>query len=241
MLRMFLGNYIEPLDSKDSLAIEQIKHTILRIEQRKSLFYADDSRRTRILRWCEGFLNTLRELEESLTCCQYFANQIHCAETQNMNMESSLEYKRFVYFYKNTLIRIFSLLDKLGYFMNDFFELHTEEVKSQFSFFTMLRRFEQSAKHKSLYQALQSIKDTFQPPLFRLREQRNLEIHYINIELVEQLMEQDVRYCNRFASEFVNPHLQDLQWGCDMVSHTIHTVYKYVNDIDQSEAGEFKS
>jgi hypothetical protein len=238
MLRMFLGNYTEPFEAKDSPAIEQIKHAILRIEQHKSLFYADESRRTRILRWCEGFMNTLRELEESLHCCQCFANQIHCSETQSMDTQTSLEYARFVYFYKNTLIRIFSLLDKLGYFMNDYFQLQTEVVKSQFSFFTMLRRFEQSAKHQSLYQSLQNLKDTYQPPLFRLREQRNLEIHYINIELVEKLMEQDVRYCNRFASESVNPHIQDLQEGCDMVSHTIHTVYQYVNDIDQSERGE---
>lgn len=240
MLRMFLKKRNTFDDARDSKAIELLKKSITRIERYHSVAYVNEARRMRILRWCRGFLHTLRELEESLMCCQYFANETNCQEGTVQNVSDSLDYARCVYFYKNTLIRIFSILDKLGYFMDDYFELHTESIKPRFSYFTVLRRLQEhpEKKRSELTNKLAMLKENYQDPLYRLREQRNLEIHYLNIEMVEPLMEQDIRSCDRFDATLVNPHLLDLQQGYEMVCLTIEFVFEYVNHNDQSRVGE---
>lgn len=238
MLSMFLKQKLEIDDASYTLAVEPLEKMIVHIEQGNDQRYVDEQKRIKTLQWCRGFRYTLRELHESLLCCRHFANQVNCTLPENSDLADSLDYARFVYFYKNSLIRIFSLLDKLGYFMNDYFQLRTEIIKSRFSYFTVLRRFDDFTSNLTIKQALLHVKSTYQAPLYRLREQRNLEIHYINIELVEQLMKQDIRYCNRFETTLLNPHLDDLQHGFEMVCKTIQVLFNYAIHPNASRVGE---
>ena len=100
--------------------------------------------------WSKGFIDALDELEQSKYCCERYGEHISKAFLEEMNPQETEDYHRFVYFYKNAFIRLFSILDKLGTFMNDLFELKTETLKSRFSYFTVLRHMHEKHIHGSL-------------------------------------------------------------------------------------------
>src|SRR5690606_12053861 len=107
----------------------------------------------------------------------------------SMNEAERDDYYRYLYYYKNAFIRIFSLLDKLGYFMNDFFKLETSKVKARFSYFTVVRRMYEIRVHPHLQKQLYELKIKYDTPMDQLRKKRNYEIHSINMEMINDLEE----------------------------------------------------
>ncbi len=240
MLHMFLGQSKTSHEPWYRLAIEEITGSIARLESYPISNVIDQEKYDRLITWCKGFTQTLCELEQSMLCCVHFANQVNCGVSSQEEISSNMDYQRFVYFYKNALIRVFSLLDKAGYFLNELFQLQTQLIKPRFSYFTMLRQLEQFRQHEKLYHTLEQLKHEFQETLFRLRDQRNSEIHYTNIELITPLMEQDVRLCHRFVPELVSDHLKDLHQGFQMVCFTMIAIFQYTSSRDPKRERDVK-
>jgi len=185
----------------------------------------------RLAIWGKGFLDALNELEQSLYCCTRYASQIHQAYVENMDPEELDDYHRFVYFYKNGFIRVFSILDKLGTFMNDLLELKTEAIKARFSYFTVLRRMHERHIHDILEQQLYDLKNEYKDVLDRLRNQRNMEIHYINVEMLDDLLQTQPIPGERIHVENVQHNVADLQKGFDMVCRTLIITFTYISKL----------
>jgi hypothetical protein len=180
--------------------------------------------------WSQSFLDALDELEQSQYCSEQYAKRIHDAFLEQMSPDALDDYRRFVYFYKNAFIRLFSILDKLGFFMNEYFELKTETLKSRFSYFTVLRRLHQLHLHKSLEQQLYDLKTNNKEPLDRLRNQRNMEIHSINAEMLDDLSNELSTFSSRIHVENVKGNIEDLNIGFDMVCTTLTLTFTYITD-----------
>jgi hypothetical protein len=180
--------------------------------------------------WSQSFIDALYELEESQYCSEQYAKRIQAAYLEEMSSDELDDYRRFVYFYKNAFIRVFSILDKLGFFMNEFFELQTESVKSRFSYFTVLRRMHQLHRHDSLEQRLYDLKNTYKEPLNRLRNQRNMEIHSINAEMLDDLSNEHSTFSGRFKVEDVKGNIEDLREGFTMICSTLTLTFTYISD-----------
>ncbi|WNR45635.1 Cthe_2314 family HEPN domain-containing protein [Paenibacillus roseipurpureus] len=178
--------------------------------------------------WSKGFIDALDELEQSKFCCERYGERIRKAYLEEMNPEETEVYQGFVYFYKNAFIRLFSILDKLGTFMNDLFGLKTETVKSRFSYFTVLRHMHEHHIHGPLELQLYTLKMDYKEPLERLRNLRNVEIHYINAEMLDDLMHKDPMLGERIHIENVQSNLSDLQQGFDMVCRTLTIAFTYI-------------
>ncbi|MFD0696413.1 Cthe_2314 family HEPN domain-containing protein [Paenibacillus sp. GCM10027628] len=189
-------------------------------------------RHHRLAIWSKGFLDALDELEQSKYCCERYAEHISKAFLEEMNPLELEDYHRFVYFYKNAFIRLFSILDKLGTFMNDLFEMKTETVKSRFSYFTVLRRMHEHHIHGPLEHQLYNLKMDYKAPLDRLRNQRNMEIHYINAEMLDDLMQQEPVPGEHIHVENVRSNINDLQEGFDMVCRTLTVAFSYITASD---------
>ncbi|MNH99121.1 hypothetical protein D3C73_518820 [compost metagenome] len=182
----------------------------------------------RLALWSKGFIDALNELEQSKYCCQRYSEEIHQAYIEDMELAELDHYHRFVYFYKNAFIRIFSVLDKLGYFMNDLYDLKTEKLKSKFSYFTVLRRMHEMHIHDGLEQQLYDLKNEYKGPMSRLRNHRNMEIHFINVEMLDDLSETQPMPGVRIHVENVIGHVKDLQAGFDMVCSTLTVAFTYI-------------
>jgi hypothetical protein len=137
--------------------------------------------------WGQGLLRSLEELEESLFAARYFAARIQHHRWAELSPEEKADYNRHVYFDKNAYIRMFSLLDKLGTLLNDVLELRTEKIKMRFSYFTVLRSLRESGRHRELEDSLNALKERHRGAMNRLRLRRNMEIHYMNAELQDDL------------------------------------------------------
>ncbi|MEW9700687.1 Cthe_2314 family HEPN domain-containing protein [Paenibacillus sp. SI8] len=185
-------------------------------------------RHHRLAIWSKGFLDALDELEQSKYCSERYAEHISKAFLEEMNPAELEDYHRFVYFYKNAFIRLFSILDKLGTFMNDLFEMKTETVKARFSYFTVLRRMHEHHIHSSLELQLYNLKIDYKAALDRLRNQRNMEIHYINAEMLDDLMQKEPIPGERIHVENVRMNIADLQQGFDMVCRTLTVAFTYI-------------
>lgn len=178
--------------------------------------------------WSKGFIDALDELEQSKYCCERYAEHIHEAFLEDMNPQEMEAYRLFVYFFKNAFIRLFSILDKLGTFMNDLFELKTEMLKSRYSYFTVLRRMHEKKIHGALEVQLYNLKMDYKSPLDRLRNQRNMEIHYINAEMLDDLMQKEPFPGDRIHVENVKSNVADLQQGFEMVCRTLSIAFSYI-------------
>src|SRR5690606_20457870 len=124
---------------------------------------------------------------------------------------------RHVYFYKNAVIRIFSILDKTGFFLDTFFDLETAKVKSKFSYFTVLRQMHQRSIHTHLEQQLFNLKIKFREPLDRLRRKRNLEIHAMNAEIIDDVWQNRQRFADRMELEPLEENNKELMQGMENV------------------------
>jgi hypothetical protein len=175
-----------------------------------------------------GFIDALNELEQSKYCSMEYSLKVVKPFVEGMEPEELEFYQLHIYFYKNALIRIFSILDKLGYFMNDLFDLETGKVKEKFSYFTVLRHMYKLQNHPELEKLLFDIKVTHQEPMSKLRKKRNMEIHHLNAELLDDLQ-------NLTREKLLEPlQIEDLvlnmdllQKGYEMVCYSLDTVFTY--------------
>lgn len=181
--------------------------------------------------WTRGLAASLTELDESYIAAEFFRKSIIIAGfMDDMSAKEQLDYARYVYFYKNGFIRVFAILDKLGTFLNEVYDLQTSKVKSQYSYFTVLRQFSYKHTHELLGNLLVSIRDEFRQPINDLRKRRNAEIHYMNVEMEDDLWQRHQGLHDKIILEDVDKHLLELKQGIDMVSRTLSTVYRYTSE-----------
>jgi hypothetical protein len=155
---------------------------------------------------------------------------------EEMSAQERLDYYRHVYFDKNAFIRVFSLLDKLGTLMNDLLGLHTERVKSRFSYFTVLRAMRQTGRHAELAERLNELKEQHSEAMNRLRKRRNLEIHHMNSELQDDLFQSlhSEQQKIRPYLENITLNLHDLEEGWEMAHRSLALSFRFARRIIQS-------
>lgn len=188
----------------------------------------------RFVIWSENFLRALDELEQSQYAAERFGAKVRKLYVDEMKEAEQDDYHRHLYFYKNAIIRMFSILDKLGYFLNERFALHTERVKTRFSYFTVLRTMHQNRMHTELEQRLFELKQENQEPVNRLRNQRNMEIHTINTDLLDDLLEAaEAKYGKRPRqhTDEIPGNLKDLKVGFTMTCRAVAIVFGYLTQL----------
>lgn len=179
--------------------------------------------------WTQGFAGALDELEESKHCAEVYGKRVRSAYVEEMHEEERLDYRRYVYFYKNAFIRVFSVLDKLGYFLDELYALGTGRVKARFSYFTALRQMHERRLETELDNRLFELKQQYQDPLQRLRSQRNMEIHLLNAEMVDDMLlaRKASRSDGRQRVENVLRNLSDLAQSFEMVCRTVTAIFEH--------------
>ncbi|WP_054958204.1 Cthe_2314 family HEPN domain-containing protein [Paenibacillus dakarensis] len=231
MLRILLG---EPPRVNEGLlkdAIETMVKTtqLLQKEIERNQDPTHDFRKLEI--WMLGLINSLDELEQSYFAAGHFRKSVKSGYVDDMSVQEQGEYARYVYFYKNGFIRIFSVLDKLGTVLNELYDLNTSKVKAHYSYFTVLRQFRYVKTHDELADKLQDIKDHYNSPMNALRKRRNAEIHYMNSEMQDDLWQRHKGLHAKVEIEDLDQHLEDLKLGVDMVCKTLSTAFHYTNDL----------
>ncbi|MEF3305073.1 Cthe_2314 family HEPN domain-containing protein [Paenibacillus sp. GYB003] len=184
---------------------------------------------TRYELWSRGLGNALDELEESVYCAGRFGALVTHRQEERMDGEELANYRRHVYFAKNGFIRLFSILDKLGYLMNDLLRLRTERVKRKFSYFTVLRQMQHLHADPALAGPLLDIKERYREPLSRLRHKRNMDIHLVNAEMLDDLLHIDACRTDRTYIEDLDASMDDLRLGLAMACETIATFFAYAH------------
>jgi len=231
MLRTLLGTEPCPWDGQLGETAESMK-AFIRVADRRASRPGDQAAQFRTYAvWTEGLLRSLEELEESLFAARYFAERVKHIKWAELTDIEKLDYGRHVYFDKNAYIRMFSLLDKLGTLMNDLLTLRTERIKPKYSYFTVLRRLRDIGRHPELASRLTALKEDHRAAMNRLRARRNMEIHYMNAELKDDLQtgrrlvgEQVGGY---WRLEDLSANLADAQEGWTMALGTLHQVYQF--------------
>ncbi|AHV98841.1 Cthe_2314 family HEPN domain-containing protein [Paenibacillus sabinae] len=181
--------------------------------------------------WIRGLISSLDELEQSLFAASFFRKSVKAGYMDDMSVSEQGDYARYVYFYKNGFIRVFSLLDKLGTVLNTLYDLNTVRVKAHFSYFTVLRRFRSTKKHRELSGRLDEIKESYRDPMQKLRNRRNAEIHYMNSEMQDDLWQRHQGLHDKIRLEDLDEHLEDLRQGMEMVCKTLVEVFTYSNEL----------
>lgn len=175
-----------------------------------------------------GLLASLDELEQSLYAARGYANRITKDSLAHMSREEQLDYFRYVYFDKNGFIRVFAILDKLGAFLNDALGLKTERMKPQFSYFTVLRNMRQNRLHPMLSAALDELKAKYQPQLTELRKRRNIEVHFMNTEMMDDLMQSRKSYGKPAKLENIGEQVRQLEEAFEMITASLCIAFRYV-------------
>jgi hypothetical protein len=175
-----------------------------------------------------GLLASLDELEQSLYAARGYANRITKDSLAHMSREEQLDYFRYVYFDKNGFIRVFSILDKLGSFLNDALGLKTEQMKPHFSYFTVLRNMRQRKLHPKLSAALDELKEHYQPQLTELRKRRNIEIHFMNTEMLDDLIHSRKAYGQPAKLENIREQVRHLEDAFEMITASLCIAFRYV-------------
>lgn len=179
--------------------------------------------------WAQGFALGLDELEESQHCAELFGRRVKASFVDEMQEEEREDYHRYLYFYKNAIIRVFSVLDKLGYFLDELYMLQTGRVKARFSYFTVMRQMHERKIEQELEQKLFDMKKQYEEPLRRLRSQRNMEIHLLNAEMVDDmLLAKNATHANgRQKVENLVQNLSDLAASQEMVFRAVEAVFRH--------------
>lgn len=209
-------------------AIEEYRRTLKR-NMEKNRSPEAETERLRLDLWARGFSDALDELEQSLYCAAKYAAHVRTPYVEDMEEAERDDYRRHLYFYKNGFIRLFSILDKLGYFLNDRYALRTEKVKQRFSYFTVLRRMKETRKVPELERELDELKNRFRDPLSKLRSLRNMEIHHLNAEIIDDMLRAKAKSASddRQRTENLQESLHDLEQGLEMVCRTLTVVFQY--------------
>jgi hypothetical protein len=177
--------------------------------------------------WSKSLSTALDELEQSQYCAEQYGRRIQKNVLADMTVEEHDDYYRHVYFYKNAIIRLFSLFDKTGSFLDDMFVLHTERVKPHFSYFTVLRQMHQTKAEPLLEQHLYDYKMKFDGPLRKLRSQRNMEIHHMNSEMRDDMLRIHNQPGSREPLENIEDNINDLKQGLEVATLSIREVFHY--------------
>ncbi|QYR20519.1 hypothetical protein KZ483_22365 [Paenibacillus sp. sptzw28] len=227
MLRMLFGE--PPRQSGGELL-----RTIQAMEQFASMLHKQiaqrgdtDHRLKKYRIWTMGLLAALDELEQSQYAALKFAEKVKSECVEDMSAEELLHYHRHVYFDKNAFIRLFAVLDKLGTLMNEFLGLETERLKTHFSYFTVLRVMKQRNLYPELSSALSELKEKYKDPLARLRKRRNTEIHYMNSEMQDDLLQSHQVNGGRYRLENLNERLGDLEQAMEIVYKTLQLTFNH--------------
>lgn len=176
-----------------------------------------------------GFKAIIDELEQSLWATRHFADKVKSLYEEDMSASELRDFHRFVYFQKNTYIRLFSALDKLGYFLNEYLSLQAERHKSRFSYYTILRLMYQQRVDPQLYQSLIRIRDHFDAPMRQLRTRRNTEIHLLDPYLLEEIIQQSKsrKDDGRYRLPQLDEEVELLSKGYEMVCRSMKEVFGY--------------
>jgi hypothetical protein len=177
--------------------------------------------------WSEGLLHAMDELEQSCYAAKKYAGQVSHTLVDELSTKERLSYNRHVYYDKNAYIRVFAILDKLGTLLNQLFDLRTERIKAQFSYFTVLRNMRENHLHMELMQPLSELKDRQQGALNRLRDRRNLEIHQMNAELKDDLTQSLANHRERRTLENLISNMGDLDQSWEMVQGSLSYSFRF--------------
>ena len=236
MLRMLFGEAPRVAEGKLAEVYRELGRFVsLMTEQISAGRDRDHKLRTYEI-WTLGLLASLDELEQSRYAVHGYAARITKASVELMTGEEKLDYYRYVYFDKNAFIRVFAILDKLGTFLNDTLSLDTGKIKPHFSYFTVLRGMRQRRLHPALSIALGDLKDTHKVPLANLRKRRNVEIHYMNVELIDDLKQSNLAYGKQAQLENVAGQLADLDAAFGMVTESLRLTFEYVRSMMRKNA-----
>ncbi len=177
--------------------------------------------------WAAGLLRSMDELEQSCYAAKSYAGQISHTFVDELSYKERLSYNQHIYYDKNAFIRVFALLDKLGTLLNQLLNLHTERLKSRFSYFTVLRNMRENHAHRELMEPLNELKERHQGALNRLRDRRNLEIHQMNAELKDDLNQSLANYGERRTLENLISNMADLDQSWEMVQESLGHSFRY--------------
>lgn len=186
--------------------------------------------------WTRGLRASLVELEQSHYAASVFKERIISESVETMTPEERLNYDRYVYFDKNAFIRIFSLLDKLGTLLNDLLDMKTERIKPHFSYFTVLRNMRERNAHPELTWKLNEVKERAKDPTNRLRKRRNTEIHYMNSEMHDDLIQMQRMYGEEIKLENIGQQADDLAACLHMVIESLRLTFRYGNALMRSKS-----
>ncbi|MHA6483098.1 Cthe_2314 family HEPN domain-containing protein [Paenibacillus sp. strain BS8-2] len=185
--------------------------------------------------WARGLRASLIELEQSHYAASVFKERILSGSVDAMNREERLDYDRYVYFDKNAFIRVFSLLDKLGTLLNDMLDMRTEKIKPHFSYFTVLRNMRERNAHPELTWKLNEVKEGAKDPTNRLRKRRNTEIHYMNSEMHDDLIQNQRMYGEEIKLENISMQAADLTTCLQLVIESLRLTFHYANGLMRSK------
>jgi hypothetical protein len=227
MLRVLLGE--PPRENSGHLreAMDNMANLVSLLRKEMKRHEGRDHEYRKLEIWTRGLISSLDELEQSCFAAAYFRKSVITPNMEDMPIMEQEEYARYVYFYKNGFIRVFSLLDKFGTVLDTLYGLRTSKVKAHFSYFTVLRQFHSLKVHMELSRQLEGIKDAYREPLQNLRKRRNSEIHYMNSEMEDDLWQLHKGLYNKVQLEDLDAHLKDLMQGLDMVCKSLSAAFKY--------------
>lgn len=231
MLRTLLGEMPRQNNGLLEDAIETMVETIqlLQKEMDKNDDPSHDYRKLEI--WTRGLVSSLDELEQSWFAASFFRQSVKAGFVDDMSIQEQSEYARYVYFYKNGFIRVFSILDKLGTVLNELFDLNTSKTKAHYSYFTVLRQFHYLKNHQELADKLSAIKDDYKSALNVLRKRRNAETHYMNSEMQDDLWHRHQGLRDKVELEDMDKNLDELKQGLDMVCKSMSAAFHYTNKL----------
>ncbi|MEK0316871.1 Cthe_2314 family HEPN domain-containing protein [Cohnella sp. 56] len=180
--------------------------------------------------WTEGLLRSLDELESSRYAALRFAGLLNnIASFEEMSDEDRLNYYNHIYFDKNAYIRLFSVLDKLGTLMNEYLVLDTENrMENHFSFFTVLRNMHQNGLCPELSDKLEALYEPRRETMGRLRRRRNMEIHQMNAELQDDLLQVLNVKREQPHLENISENMADLTEGWELVYLALALVFNHM-------------
>lgn len=230
MLRTLLGE--PPRENSGILAeaMEQMAKIASRLRKEMNAHEDSNHEYRKLEIWIRGLISSLDELEQSWFAADFFRKSVVAGYMDDMSVQEQGEYARYVYFYKNGFIRVFSLLDKLGTVLNSLYDLNTGKVKAHFSYFTVLRQFQLLKTHPLLAGELESIKNSYREPLENLRKRRNAEVHYMNSEMQDDLWQRHQGLHDKIQLEDLDSHLEDLRQGLEMVCKSLCASFRYSNE-----------
>lgn len=180
--------------------------------------------------WTRGLISSLDELEQSWFAAAFYRKAVIAGYMDDMSPTEQGDYARYVYFYKNGFIRVFSLLDKLGTILNHFYDLNTSKVKPHFSYFTVLRQLHTLNVHPALADQLEKIKNSYRDPLENLKKRRNAETHYMNAEMQDDLWQRHQGLHDKIQLEDLDSHLEDLKQSLEMICKCLNAAFSYNNE-----------